>query len=89
MDFVADAEAMVDETLLVIAAVDNRFRTSIAVVDECLVRALDAELNYRKVKGSSSAMAVSRSILKRCSRLIARHIRLMSRCTSGSRALRR
>jgi hypothetical protein len=51
IDFVADAEAMVDETLLVIAAVDVRFRPSLAVVDEHLVRALDAELNYRKAKG--------------------------------------
>ena len=39
IDFVADAEAMVDETLLVIATVDVRFRPSLAVVDEQLVRA--------------------------------------------------
>jgi hypothetical protein len=50
IDFVADAEAMMDETLA-IAAVDVRFRPSLAVVDEHLVRALDAELNYRKAKG--------------------------------------
>ena len=51
IDFVADAEAMVDETLLVIADVDVRFRPSLAVVDEHLVRALDAELKYREAKG--------------------------------------
>ena len=51
IDFVADAEAMVDETLLVIADVDVRFRPSLGVVDEHLVRALDAELKYREAKG--------------------------------------
>ena len=51
IDFVADAEAMLDETLLVISTVDARFRPSLAVVDEHLVRALDAELTYRKAKG--------------------------------------
>ena len=51
IDFVADAEALVDETLLVIATGDVRFRPSLAVVDEHLVRALDAELKYRKEKG--------------------------------------
>jgi hypothetical protein len=51
IEFVADAEAMVDETLLAIAAVDDRFRPSLVVVDEHLVRALDAELTYRKSKG--------------------------------------
>jgi hypothetical protein len=34
IDFVADAEAMLDETLLVIAAVDSRFRPSLAVVPD-------------------------------------------------------
>ena len=51
IDFVADAEAMVDETLLVVAAFDVRFRPSLDVVDEHLVRALDAELKYRESKG--------------------------------------
>jgi hypothetical protein len=92
-----------DETLLVIAAVDVRFRPSLDVVDEHLVRALDAELKYRESKGYLIAdadsptsleqfverVAVSRSILKPCSPLIARHIRLMSGCTSGSHAWRR
>ena len=65
IDFVADAEAMVDETLLVIAAVDVRFRPSLAVVDEHLVRALDAELTYRKAKGYLIADADSPSSLER------------------------
>ena len=64
IDFVADAEAMLDETLLAIAAVDARFRPSLAVVDEHLVRALDAELNYRKVKGYPIADADSPSSLE-------------------------
>jgi len=64
IDFVADAEAMVDETLLVIAAVDIRFRPSLAVVDEHLVRALDAELTYRKAKGYLIADADSPSSLE-------------------------
>jgi hypothetical protein len=64
IDFVADAEAMVDETLLAIAAVDVRFRPSLAVVDEHLVRALDAELNYRKAKGYPIADADSPSSLE-------------------------
>ena len=41
IDFVADAEAMVDETLHAIASVDVRFRPSLAIVDEHLVRALE------------------------------------------------
>ena len=65
IDFVADAEAMVDETLLVIAAVDVRFRPSLAAVDEHLVRALDAELTYRKAKGYLIADADSPSSLER------------------------
>lgn len=64
IEFVADAEAMVDETLLVIAAVDLRFRPSLAVVDEHLVRALDAELTYRKAKGYLIADADSSSSLE-------------------------
>jgi hypothetical protein len=101
IDFVADAEAMVDETLLVVAAVDVRFRPSLAVGDEHL--ALDAELTYRKAKGyliadadspSSLEQFVERSgrlkkHLKPCLRSIARRIRLMSGCTSGSHAWRR
>jgi hypothetical protein len=61
---VADAEAMVDEALLVIAAVDVRFRRSLAVVDEHLVRALDAEMKYRKAKGYLIAEAESPSSLE-------------------------
>ena len=64
IDFVADAEAMVDETLLAVAAVDVRFRPSLLVVDEHLVRALDTELNYRKVKGYPIADADSPSSLE-------------------------
>ena len=48
-----------DETLLVIATVDVRFRPSLAVVDEHLVRALDAELTYRKAKGYRIARVAS------------------------------
>ncbi|HEU4677913.1 MAG TPA: hypothetical protein VFS35_00235 [Terrimicrobiaceae bacterium] len=51
IEFVAEAEAMVEETLHVVAAVDVRFRPSLGVVDEHLVQALDAELTYRKAKG--------------------------------------
>ena len=51
IDFVTDSEAMVDETLLVVAALDVRFRPSLDVVDEHLVRALNAaELKYRESK---------------------------------------
>ena len=64
IDFVADAEAMVDETLLVIATVDVRFRPSLAVVDEQLVRALDAELKYRESKGYLIADADSPTSLE-------------------------
>jgi hypothetical protein len=64
IDFVADAEAMADETLLVIAAVDVRFRPSLDVVDEHLVRALDAELKYRESKGYLIADADSPTSLE-------------------------
>jgi hypothetical protein len=64
IDFVADAEAMADETLLVIAAVDVRFRPSLDVVDEHLVRALNAELKYRESKGYLIADADSPTSLE-------------------------
>jgi hypothetical protein len=56
IDFVADTEAMVDETLLVTADVDVRFRPSLAVVDEHLVRALNASLVLDNKASSGSTI---------------------------------
>ncbi|HEY6675403.1 MAG TPA: hypothetical protein VIZ87_01360 [Terrimicrobium sp.] len=48
IDFMAAAKAILDETLHPLAASDDRFYRSLAIADEHLVRALDAELTYRK-----------------------------------------
>jgi hypothetical protein len=51
----AAAKAILDETLHPLAASDDRLCRSLAIVDEHLVRALDAELTYRKAMGYSIA----------------------------------
>jgi hypothetical protein len=65
IEFVADAEAIVDETLQPIAAIDDRFCRSLALVDEHLVRALDVELSYRRTMGYLIAEADCPSSLER------------------------
>jgi hypothetical protein len=64
IEFVADAKAVVDETLDAVDAVDVGFPTLSAMVDKHLMRALDAELTYCRPKVHRIADANSLSSLE-------------------------